>query len=145
MACRAIHFIWKEDLGDPCQLRDHRSSTRGPRSPDYRHRHTRERLNVSHNPPWVKEELRRSGAKDREICVKGEDEVRKVQHKEFQDLTALFDLIKACRKQKDLYKGSRIHADIVERGLLKTEVSLGNALLSMYSNCGALAKAQEVF
>eukprot|EP00250_Pteridium_aquilinum_P002655 c12879_g1_i1 orf=57-680(+) len=74
----------------------------------------------------------------------GEDEVLTL-HQDFQGSTALLDLIKACGKEKNLSKGSRIHAHVLERGLLKHNVFVGTALLRMYAECGALAKAEEVF
>eukprot|EP00250_Pteridium_aquilinum_P021369 c25097_g4_i5 orf=53-1405(+) len=54
-------------------------------------------------------------------------------------------LLKACADQKDLHKGSRIHADIVLRGLLKKNVFIGSSLVNLYAKCGALEKAQGVF
>eukprot|EP00250_Pteridium_aquilinum_P009366 c18623_g2_i1 orf=439-903(+) len=113
---------------------------RGPRSSDFGHNQTGESVWMY---GWHKAELRRSGVQDGEFCVR-KDEVLKVHHK-FPDRSTLLDLIKACSKQKDLDTGSRIHADILERGLLRKDISLGNALLSMYVKCGTLAKAQETF
>eukprot|EP00250_Pteridium_aquilinum_P010353 c19325_g2_i1 orf=151-537(+) len=98
---------------------------------------TRELLWIdgSHTSSLVTEDLRRrGGVKTGQFCVR-KDKVLKA-HRELQDRTALFNLIKACGKQKDLLKGSKLHADILERGLLKKDISLGNALLSMYAKCG---------
>eukprot|EP00250_Pteridium_aquilinum_P022128 c25307_g7_i3 orf=145-840(+) len=66
-------------------------------------------------------------------------------HQEFRHCSTLLDSIKACGKQKDLLKGSRIHADILKSGLLSMDLHVGTALLRMYAKCGALAKAQGVF
>ncbi|KAH7436565.1 hypothetical protein KP509_05G026100 [Ceratopteris richardii] len=41
-------------------------------------------------------------------------------------------------------EGELIHDDISQRGLLGSDIALGNALVDMYSKCGALIKAQEV-
>eukprot|EP00250_Pteridium_aquilinum_P019584 c24490_g16_i2 orf=1-393(-) len=46
---------------------------------------------------------------------------------------ALVALLKACAKQKDLCKGSKIHADILRRGSLKTHHFLGSTLVNMYA------------
>eukprot|EP00250_Pteridium_aquilinum_P027703 c35530_g1_i1 orf=207-584(+) len=54
-------------------------------------------------------------------------------------------LLKACAKQKDLHRGSRVHADVVRRGLLESNIHIGNTLVNMYAKCGALEKAREVF
>eukprot|EP00250_Pteridium_aquilinum_P009426 c18660_g2_i1 orf=2-442(-) len=136
MACRDL---WKEYFRDPPQFLDDRNSKRGPKSPDFRHKEGREPLwmDGGHNSPWVKEELRGSGAKNGEFCVwnaRREDDVLRMHH-----------VIKACGKERDLRKGSRIHTEILERGLLEKDISLGNALLSMYAKSGAMAKAQELF
>ncbi|KAI5055238.1 hypothetical protein GOP47_0030383 [Adiantum capillus-veneris] len=61
------------------------------------------------------------------------------------DSSALALILKACATQKDLNKGSQLHADIIKRGLLANNILVGNSLVSMYSKCGALAKAQYVF
>eukprot|EP00250_Pteridium_aquilinum_P007771 c17427_g3_i1 orf=66-536(+) len=138
MACRDLDSLWKEYFMDPSQFWDSRNNKTGPRSPDFRHKQTWEPLWINgwHNPPWVKEELSRSGVR----TSRDDDALKK-----FQDRTALLELLKACGKQRNLRKGSSIHADVLERGLLTEDVSLGNALLSMYVKCDALAKAQKMF
>eukprot|EP00250_Pteridium_aquilinum_P018943 c24234_g8_i1 orf=376-723(+) len=52
--------------------------------------------------------------------------------------------LKACAKQKDLQTGSKIHADIIKRGLVETNVFVGSVLISMYAKCGGLAEAHLV-
>jgi pentatricopeptide repeat protein len=42
-----------------------------------------------------------------------------------------------------LRDGKQIHGEIVRRGLLGTNVMLGNALVDMYAKCGALAESQR--
>ncbi|MCO5604539.1 hypothetical protein L7F22_058706 [Adiantum nelumboides] len=46
---------------------------------------------------------------------------------------------------QDIDIGKQIHDKIVNQGLLKNTVVLGNALIDMYAKCAALLKAQEVF
>ncbi|KAI5083629.1 hypothetical protein GOP47_0003372 [Adiantum capillus-veneris] len=53
--------------------------------------------------------------------------------------------LKDCAKRKDLYQGSRIHADICDSGLLEKNAYLGNMLVTMYVKCGASVRAKEVF
>eukprot|EP00250_Pteridium_aquilinum_P016958 c23385_g2_i1 orf=87-488(+) len=53
-------------------------------------------------------------------------------------------LLRACAMQKDLNKGTRVHADILKWGLLQTSSYVANTLVSMYAKCGALAKAELV-
>ncbi|KAI5056866.1 hypothetical protein GOP47_0028684 [Adiantum capillus-veneris] len=57
---------------------------------------------------------------------------------------SLMTALKACAEKKDLYQGSRIHADIRGSGLLEKDTYLGNTLVSMYAKCGALVRAQQV-
>ncbi|KAI5067707.1 hypothetical protein GOP47_0018235 [Adiantum capillus-veneris] len=52
--------------------------------------------------------------------------------------------LKACAKEKDLYEGSRIHADIRTSGLLETDAYLRSTLVTMYAKCSALVRAQQV-
>jgi pentatricopeptide repeat protein len=42
-------------------------------------------------------------------------------------------------------KGEEIHLEVMKRGLIGTDDSIGNALLEMYAKCGELLKAQQVF
>ena len=52
--------------------------------------------------------------------------------------------LKACARKKDLYKGSMLHSEILERGLLERSPYLASSLISMYAKCDALSKAQDV-
>ncbi|KAI5056071.1 hypothetical protein GOP47_0029592, partial [Adiantum capillus-veneris] len=61
---------------------------------------------------------------------------------EQDDASAFLPLLRACAKNKDLSRGTAVHEQILERGLLEKCL---NALVSMYASCGALAKAQELF
>eukprot|EP00250_Pteridium_aquilinum_P019334 c24391_g4_i1 orf=349-705(+) len=63
----------------------------------------------------------------------------------FQEDITLVALLKACVKEKDLYKGSRLHADVLKRGLLQENIFVGGTLVNLYAKAGALAKAQQVF
>ena len=54
-------------------------------------------------------------------------------------------LLKSCAKLKDVEKGSKLHAHIVKRNLLKGNVFIGIALVDMYGKCGELANAQDAF
>ncbi|KAH7294183.1 hypothetical protein KP509_28G059600 [Ceratopteris richardii] len=58
---------------------------------------------------------------------------------------ALAVVLKACATQKNLTKGIRIHADVLKCGFLEINIFVGNSLVSMYSKCDALGKAQQVF
>ena len=53
-------------------------------------------------------------------------------------------LLKDCAKKKNLYKGTRLHADILERGLLEKSPYIASILISMYTKCGEVAKAHQV-
>ena len=54
-------------------------------------------------------------------------------------------LLKACGIVRFLDVGECLDIEIRKQGLLKKDVVLGTALVDMYSKCGALEKAQEVF
>ncbi|KAH7300096.1 hypothetical protein KP509_24G044900 [Ceratopteris richardii] len=54
-------------------------------------------------------------------------------------------VLKACSTTGNVMKGEEIHREISRQGLIEKEIAVGNALLHMYAECGALAKAQEVF
>ena len=54
-------------------------------------------------------------------------------------------ILKACSMTRSLQIGEYIDAEVRKRGLLENDIMLGNTLVDMYSKCGALEKAQEVF
>ncbi|KAH7428179.1 hypothetical protein KP509_10G079400 [Ceratopteris richardii] len=54
-------------------------------------------------------------------------------------------LLKACGSIRAAEKGIEIHDEISKKGLLAEDNLLCTTLLDMYSKCGLLSKAQEVF
>ncbi|KAI5056883.1 hypothetical protein GOP47_0028701 [Adiantum capillus-veneris] len=59
--------------------------------------------------------------------------------------TTFSSVLKACGSIRALDKGSKIHDEILRKGLIKTNQFVGTALVDMYAKCGSVAKAQEVF
>eukprot|EP00250_Pteridium_aquilinum_P034211 c7240_g2_i1 orf=3-1130(-) len=53
-------------------------------------------------------------------------------------------ILDACAAKAAIAQGKRIHDDIEECGL-EGDVVVGNALISLYGNCGKLKAAQKVF
>eukprot|EP00250_Pteridium_aquilinum_P013087 c21120_g5_i1 orf=2-622(-) len=53
------------------------------------------------------------------------------------DSINLVALLKTYAKQKDLQRGSKIHAHLLKRGLLEKNVFVASALVNMYVKCGA--------
>ncbi|KAH7306665.1 hypothetical protein KP509_22G024000 [Ceratopteris richardii] len=53
--------------------------------------------------------------------------------------------LKTYTRQKDLLNGTRLHAEILQMGFLQRNQFVASALINMYSKCGALSKAQELF
>eukprot|EP00250_Pteridium_aquilinum_P009436 c18668_g1_i1 orf=508-939(+) len=58
---------------------------------------------------------------------------RRSSHLKSQDDIALVAQMKVCAKEKDLYQGNRLHADILKRGLLESNRFVGNTLVNMYA------------
>ena len=54
-------------------------------------------------------------------------------------------ILKACASSGSLEIGEGIHAQVEKQGLLHKDVVLGTILVNMFSKCGALEKATEVF
>ncbi|KAH7443656.1 hypothetical protein KP509_02G044500 [Ceratopteris richardii] len=61
------------------------------------------------------------------------------------DAATLSCVLKACTSIGALDSGCEIHAQIVREHSLETNSIIANALIDMYSKCGALEKAEEVF
>ncbi|KAH7288566.1 hypothetical protein KP509_31G031800 [Ceratopteris richardii] len=53
-------------------------------------------------------------------------------------------ILKACGNLGAVKQGEYVHDEIVRQGFLSNNILLGNALVHMYSKCGALEKAQQV-
>eukprot|EP00250_Pteridium_aquilinum_P011527 c20127_g3_i1 orf=2-361(-) len=106
-------------------------------------------------PQWVQEELRRRGLRSTEVkhgqlsMGKGTQTIKEegihhalrkaveVNNGNRQDDIAFVALLKACTIQRDLSKGSKLHADIHDKGLLQKNIYIGNTLVNMYAKCGA--------
>ena len=65
----------------------------------------------------------------------------------FRDRNSLLDLIKLCRKERNLVKARSIHADVVKKRLLvkSKNISIANALITTYAKCDALEDARALF
>ena len=84
-----------------------------------------------HNPYWVNEELMR-----RAILVKPMQ-----SHSEIYEFVAL---LRMSAINKDLDRGTKLHGDIMRRGLLEKSPYLASSVIYMYSKCGVASKAQQV-
>nr|ABR17838.1 unknown [Picea sitchensis] len=60
------------------------------------------------------------------------------------DKLVFLSVIKACGSQSDLQAGRKVHEDIIARGF-ESDVIVGTALASMYTKCGSLENARQVF
>ena len=60
------------------------------------------------------------------------------------DSVTFICILKACGTIGATNKGKQIHDKIRRRGLLEKDITLGNALLDMYTRCGMLSRAQKV-
>ena len=57
----------------------------------------------------------------------------------------LIDLLRVCAIQKDLQRGTTLHADILKKGLLKKSPYVASALVYMYPNNGCLEDSRVMF
>eukprot|EP00250_Pteridium_aquilinum_P021557 c25164_g14_i2 orf=136-816(+) len=146
---RPIGLLRKEYLKDPSQWHDNRISKAGPAYTDYMHKFTKESLWIDgcYNPPQVFEELPRQDlplpthAPHTELWPKNK---KLTHHKSLpcnDESSSFVAVLRACAKRKDLSKGTRVHDDILRRGLLG---KCSDALATMYAKCGVLAKAREL-
>jgi pentatricopeptide repeat protein len=61
------------------------------------------------------------------------------------DMITYVSILKACGIVGSLEIGQDIDAEVRKQGLLHKDVTVGNALVDMYSKCGSLEKAHAVF
>ena len=57
---------------------------------------------------------------------------------------ALIALLKSCIKNKDLGRGTMLHAHMVRENLLEKNPYLATTLINMYAKCGMIEKAKQV-
>ncbi|KAI5059686.1 hypothetical protein GOP47_0026005 [Adiantum capillus-veneris] len=62
----------------------------------------------------------------------------------FPDAVTFVCSLKACGNLKALDKGQEFHAEIDRKGLLETDLVVGNALVDMYARCGFLYQAHQL-
>eukprot|EP00250_Pteridium_aquilinum_P020920 c24989_g2_i2 orf=106-573(+) len=119
-------LLWKEFFRDPSQWWDNRRSKAGSAYPDFKHKVTKDSLWIHgcYNSSWVDEELRRRG-----LSVSSQAQDGDPCH---DNGTAFVALLRACAKNRDLYRGTKLHNDVLRRGLL--EKCSGN-LVTMYAKC----------
>jgi pentatricopeptide repeat protein len=61
------------------------------------------------------------------------------------DRFTFVSLLNACSRIGTAEKGQEIHAEIERQELLENDLVMGNALVDMYSQCGLLSTALQVF
>ncbi|XP_007215675.1 pentatricopeptide repeat-containing protein At5g15300 [Prunus persica] len=61
------------------------------------------------------------------------------------DEVTMLSLLSACTDIGDLDVGQKIHSALLEMGRGDMSIILGNALIDMYSKCGSIERAVEVF
>lgn len=54
-------------------------------------------------------------------------------------------ILKACGNLRAIDKGLEVHAEAERMGWLEADLSVSSALVNLYSKCGFLGKAQEIF
>lgn len=86
------------------------------------------------------------GANAQQGCHEGALQLfQQMQHEGLKpDKVTFVSVVSACSGLKALAKGEWIHACVVKNGY-ETDVMVGNALLTMYGNCGNLEDACLVF
>ena len=62
-----------------------------------------------------------------------------------KDLGSFVVLLKACGRKKDLCEATRLHDEVVKRGLLEKNPRIGSALICTYAECGMISRQCEVF
>ncbi|KAI5081375.1 hypothetical protein GOP47_0004558 [Adiantum capillus-veneris] len=134
-------FLWRQYFKDPLQWWDNRRTKKGPQSPDFSNKFTKEPLwiDARDNPAWVGEELRKRG-----LVVKGERTFKEAihdKHDVIDEGRSLVSLLRICAQNKDLQRGVKAHDDVLKKGLLE---ECSGALITMYAKCGELAKAKEM-
>eukprot|EP00250_Pteridium_aquilinum_P018976 c24248_g10_i1 orf=120-530(+) len=128
---RTCDLLWREYFKDPSQWWDNRRIKAGPAYPDFRHKVTKKCLQIDgcYTPSWVGEELRRRG-----LAMSAPAQHEKVTHYPAllcdDEGTAFVALLHTCAKTKDLRRGTRLHQDVLKRGLLKKCL---DALVIMYA------------
>eukprot|EP00250_Pteridium_aquilinum_P030771 c42092_g1_i1 orf=3-356(-) len=79
----------------------------------------------------------------------GQEALKQFQQMQFEGVApnaVTFNcILRACGITHTLGKGQEIHSEIERQGLVKSNIVFGPTLIEMYSKCGSLEKAQDVF
>ncbi|KAH7443638.1 hypothetical protein KP509_02G043000 [Ceratopteris richardii] len=67
------------------------------------------------------------------------------QEAKFTLEVSIVNLLKGCIKQNDIDKGRKLHAEVLQRGLLRTNIFIGSRIVQMYASCCEIRRAQQVF
>ena len=89
----------------------------------------------SQNPCWVHQEMKRRSQ---------EKQGKETTHETQNEYYTFIDSLKACAKKKNLCEGTKLHADLLDNGLLEKCPYIASALIHMYCKCGVLSEAQKV-
>ena len=60
------------------------------------------------------------------------------------DAVSFVCILKAAGSARAIDEGKKIHKEIVNRGFLPEDITLGTSLVDMYAKCGVVVKAQQV-
>ncbi|KAI5076930.1 hypothetical protein GOP47_0008995 [Adiantum capillus-veneris] len=125
-----LESLWKVFFRDPSQWWDCRALKFRPTWPDFIHKHRGQSLWLDgwHNPSWVLAELKRHGLSDGQQPLHTQIEFFK-------------NYLKACTRDRDLLKGTRIHDELVKRRLIEP---FSDFLAAMYASCNQLGKAKAL-
>ncbi|KAJ7290856.1 hypothetical protein O6H91_05G071700 [Diphasiastrum complanatum] len=165
--------LWQEFFSDPSQWWDNRLTKKSPKHSDFKHKRTLEGLWVDSwlNPSWVNEKMASmtlghiqsgdglrsrvpdsfcNGDKLSKLCEEGRLKEAlhmlefTVQQTTKPPIHAYVCLLKGCSRRKALAEGKQVHALIVQ-SVLDSNIVLANTLVRMYSKCGSVLHAHEVF
>ncbi|KAI5067654.1 hypothetical protein GOP47_0018182 [Adiantum capillus-veneris] len=79
----------------------------------------------------------------------GEKAVQLFDHMQFEgvasDTATLVSTLKACGSIRSRNKGRELHAEAEKQGFLARSHAVCNTLVDMYSKCGLVAKARQIF
>ncbi|KAH7290027.1 hypothetical protein KP509_30G029200 [Ceratopteris richardii] len=59
--------------------------------------------------------------------------------------SAFMSSLRTCAKKKDLYECNRLRAEAHRTGLFEASTYVGNMIITIYGQCGAVSEAREVF
>ncbi|XP_024531241.1 pentatricopeptide repeat-containing protein At2g13600-like [Selaginella moellendorffii] len=134
---------WLDLFRNPGVWRDNRAKKDWQNLPDFKNVETGESLWIGslYCPRWVQSRLGENSLAQHSFAITTSFSS---QEQEERRISRLLSSLRSCSASRDVVTGKELHLEAIESGLA-SNAYVASSLISMYSKCGSLDDAREVF